>query len=95
MSAALVLLVGGQQLAGPALRPQPDLARLFMGTPGAPNAGRQSACLGLWSCCRATWGGRTMDRRNIYIIIGAVIVLVVIGYATGWFGGSAPPPAAQ
>ena len=34
-----------------------------------------------------------MDRRNIYIIIGAVIVLVVIGYASGWFGGSAPPPA--
>ena len=35
-----------------------------------------------------------MDRRTIYIIIGAVIVLVVIGYATGWFGGSAPLPAA-
>ena len=69
-------------------------SRLFMGTAGAPNARRQSLCLGLWSCCRATWGGRTMDLRTIYIIIGAVIVLVVIGYATGWFGGSAPPPAA-
>ena len=28
-------------------------------------------------------GGRTMDRRNIYIIIGAVIVLVVAGAPTG------------
>ena len=28
-----------------------------------------------------------MDRRNIYIIVAVVIVLAILGYALGWFGG--------
>jgi hypothetical protein len=35
-----------------------------------------------------------MDKRTIYIIAAVVIVLAILGYALGWFGGSAPPPAA-
>jgi flagellar basal body-associated protein FliL len=34
-----------------------------------------------------------MDRRNIYIIVAVVVVLAVLGYALGWFGGSRTPPA--
>ena len=34
-----------------------------------------------------------MDKRTIYIIVAVVIVLAILGYALGWFGGSAPPPA--
>ena len=32
-----------------------------------------------------------MEKRNIYIIVAVVFVLVILGYAFGWFGGSAPP----
>jgi hypothetical protein len=35
--------------------------------------------------------------RNTWVIVGAVVVLLlVVGYATGWFWGDveAPPPAA-
>ena len=35
-----------------------------------------------------------MDKRNIYIIVAIVVVLAVVGYSLGWFGGSAPEPAA-
>ena len=35
-----------------------------------------------------------MDRRTIYIIVAVVVVLAILGYSLGWFGGSAPPPAA-
>jgi hypothetical protein len=35
-----------------------------------------------------------MEKRNIYIIVAVVFVLVILGYALGWFGGSAPPPTA-
>ncbi len=35
-----------------------------------------------------------MDKRTIYIIVAVVVVLAILGYALGWFGGSAPPPAA-
>lgn len=41
--------------------------------------------------------GRPMDfkDRRIWYAVGAVIiVLIIIGYATGWFGG-APAPAPQ
>jgi hypothetical protein len=34
-----------------------------------------------------------MDRRNIYIIVAVVVVLAVLGYALGWFGGSRTPTA--
>jgi hypothetical protein len=35
-----------------------------------------------------------MDKRFIYIIVGVVIVLEIVGYATGWYGRSTPPPMA-
>lgn len=35
-----------------------------------------------------------MDKRTIYIIVAVVVVLAILGYSFGWFGGSAPPPAA-
>ena len=35
-----------------------------------------------------------MEKRNIYIVVAVVFVLVILGYALGWFGGSAPPPTA-
>ena len=35
-----------------------------------------------------------MEKRNIYIIVAVVFVLVILGYAFGWFDGSAPPPTA-
>ena len=36
-----------------------------------------------------------MDRRTTYTIAAAAVVafLLVLGYAFGWFGGSAHPPA--
>jgi hypothetical protein len=34
-----------------------------------------------------------MNRRNIYIVVAVVVVLAVLGYALGWFGGSKPPAA--
>jgi Flp pilus assembly protein protease CpaA len=42
--------------------------------------------------------GRTVqdfkDRRVWYAVAAVIIVLIIIGYATGWFGG-APAPAPQ
>jgi hypothetical protein len=38
-------------------------------------------------------GTETMDKRTIYIIVAVVVVLAILGYGLGWFGGS-PPPAA-
>jgi hypothetical protein len=35
-----------------------------------------------------------MDRRTIYIVLAVVVVLAVVGYSLGWFGGSAPEPTA-
>jgi hypothetical protein len=35
-----------------------------------------------------------MDKRTIYIIVAVVVALAILGYGLGWFGGSAPPPAA-
>jgi hypothetical protein len=35
-----------------------------------------------------------MDKRTIYIIVAVVIVLAILGYGLGWFGGSEPPPTA-
>jgi hypothetical protein len=34
-----------------------------------------------------------MDRRNIYIVVAVIVVLAVLGYALGWFGGDAPETA--
>jgi Flp pilus assembly protein protease CpaA len=34
------------------------------------------------------------DRRIWYAVAAVIIVLIIIGYATGWFGGGAPAPAA-
>ena len=34
------------------------------------------------------------DRRIWYAVAAVIIVLIIIGYATGWFGG-APTPAPQ
>jgi hypothetical protein len=34
------------------------------------------------------------DRRIWYAVAAVIIVLIIIGYATGWFGG-APAPAPQ
>ena len=39
-------------------------------------------------------GTETMDKRTIYIIVAVVVALAILGYGLGWFGGSAPPPAA-
>ena len=35
-----------------------------------------------------------MDKRTIYIIAAVAVVLAILGYALGWFGGSAPAPTA-
>jgi hypothetical protein len=35
-----------------------------------------------------------IDKGTIYNILAvAVVVLAILGYALGWFGGGAPPPA--
>ena len=34
-----------------------------------------------------------MSRNTIYTIVAVVVVLAVVGYALGWFGGAAPPPS--
>ena len=34
------------------------------------------------------------DRRIWYAVAAVIIVLIIIGYAAGWFGG-APAPAPQ
>jgi hypothetical protein len=34
------------------------------------------------------------DRRIWYAIAAVIVVLIIVGYATGWFGG-APAPAPQ
>ena len=33
------------------------------------------------------------DRRLWYVVAAIIIVLIIIGYAAGWFGGEAVPPA--
>ncbi|MGH1477740.1 MAG: hypothetical protein ACRBM6_03260 [Geminicoccales bacterium] len=42
-------------------------------------------------------GGKALQKdKRLWYIIGAVIVILVIGYAAGWFGGGAEPePAPQ
>jgi len=32
-----------------------------------------------------------MDKRTTYIIAAVVVVLAILAYSFGWFGGSAPP----
>jgi hypothetical protein len=34
---------------------------------------------------------RPVTSRNIYIVIGVVVVLVILGYLLGWFGGAEAP----
>ncbi len=34
------------------------------------------------------------DKRLVYVV-AAVVVILVIGYAGGWFSGSEPEPAQQ
>jgi hypothetical protein len=34
------------------------------------------------------------DRRLWYGVVAVIVILLVIGYAVGWFGGT-PPPAPQ
>jgi hypothetical protein len=33
-----------------------------------------------------------MSDKRIWYIVAAVLVLIVIGYGAGWFGGSTPAP---
>ena len=85
---------GVQTIGSPlGVNPAPDGRQRRIPAPALPR-GRQQAGFGLWSCCRARWEGRAMEKRNIYIIVAVVFVLVILGYAFGWFDGSAPPPTA-
>ena len=34
-----------------------------------------------------------MNSRMVYIVVAVVVILAVLGYTSGWFGGATPPPA--
>lgn len=34
-----------------------------------------------------------MDRRTWYIVIGVIVLVLILGYALGWFGGGEAPVA--
>ncbi|MGH1484435.1 MAG: hypothetical protein ACRBM6_38210 [Geminicoccales bacterium] len=45
---------------------------------------------------RENEGGKALPKdKRLWYIIGAVIVILVIGYAAGWFGGGAEPEPAS
>ena len=44
-------------------------------------------------CDPARPAGGEVRNRTIYIIVAVVIVLAIVGYAGGWFGGGTPVPA--
>lgn len=33
--------------------------------------------------------------RRLWYVVAAIVVLIIIGYAAGWFGGEAVPPVTQ
>lgn len=33
--------------------------------------------------------------RRLWYVVAAIIVLIIIGYAAGWFGGEPVPPVTQ
>jgi len=33
------------------------------------------------------------DRRLWYVVAAVIVVLIVLGYGLGWFGGETVPPA--
>lgn len=35
-----------------------------------------------------------MSQRNIVIVLAIVVIVVLLGWSRGWFGGSAPAPVA-
>ena len=35
------------------------------------------------------------DRRLWYGVVAVIVVLLVIGYAAGWFGGTPPTPPVE
>jgi hypothetical protein len=38
-------------------------------------------------------GEARVNSRMIYIVVAVVVILAVLGYTSGWFGGATPPPA--
>jgi hypothetical protein len=41
-----------------------------------------------------SWRRRRMDRRTWSIIAAVVVIILILGYALGWFGGTEAPTTA-